>query len=51
MSNTVRLLAEGHGAEQLLGHSVGAYLVPSLMWTAGIILVFAPLTVYRLRRS
>ena len=51
MSNTVRLLAEGQGAEQLLGHSVSAYLVPSLVWTAGIILVFAPLTVYRLRRS
>jgi ABC transporter DrrB family efflux protein len=51
MSNTVRLLAEGHGAEQLLGHSVGAYLVPSLAWSAGIVLVFVPLTVYRLRRS
>ena len=51
MSNTVRLLAEGHGAEQLLDHSVSAYLLPSLAWTAGIILVFAPLTVYRLRRS
>ena len=51
MSNTVRLLAEGPRAEALLGHSVCAYLVPSLVWTAGIILVFAPLTVHRLRRS
>jgi ABC-2 type transport system permease protein len=51
MSNTVRLLAEGHGAEQLLGQSVGAYLLPSLAWSAGIVLVFVPLTVYRLRRS
>jgi ABC transporter DrrB family efflux protein len=51
MSNSVRILAEGHGSEQLLGHSLGTYLVPSLLWTAGIVAVFAPLTVYRLRRS
>jgi ABC transporter DrrB family efflux protein len=51
MVNSVRLLTEGHGAAQLLGHSLGTYLLPSAFWTAGIIAVFAPLTVYRLRRS
>jgi ABC transporter DrrB family efflux protein len=51
MVNSARLLTEGHGAEALLGHSLGTYLVPSLLWTAGIIAVFAPITVYRLRRS
>jgi ABC-2 type transport system permease protein len=50
MSNTVRLLTEGHGAEQLLGHSVGSYLPLSLIWSAGIVVVFAPLTIWRLRR-
>ncbi|HEY3843035.1 MAG TPA: ABC transporter permease [Acidimicrobiales bacterium] len=51
MVNAVRLLTEGHGAEQLLGHSLSTFLVPSLIWSAGIIAVFAPLTVHRLRRA
>jgi ABC-type multidrug transport system permease subunit len=51
MCNTVRILTEGQGATQLLGHSLGSYLGPSLLWTAGFIAVFAPLTVWRLRRS
>jgi ABC transporter DrrB family efflux protein len=51
MCNTVRLLTGGPAAEQLLGHSVSYYLWPSLAWTAGIILVFAPLAVWKLKRS
>jgi ABC-2 type transport system permease protein/oleandomycin transport system permease protein len=51
MSNTARLLTEGRGAQQLLGHPLGSYLLPSLFWSAGLIAVFAPLTVWRLRRS
>ncbi len=51
MVNTVRLLTEGHPAQQLLGQTLSANLIPSLLWSAGIIAVFAPLTVYRLRRS
>ena len=51
MCNTVRILTGGPAAEQLLGHSLSYYLVPSLLWVAGIILVFAPLAVWRLKRS
>ncbi len=51
MINTVRLLTGGPAAEQLLGHSVSYYLVPSLLWTAGLVAVFAPLAVWKLKRS
>jgi ABC-2 type transport system permease protein/oleandomycin transport system permease protein len=51
MCNTVRILTGGSAAEHLLGHSLSYYLVPSLLWTAGILLVFAPLSVRKLRRS
>jgi len=51
MCNTVRILTGGPAAEQLLGHSLSYYLVPSLLWVAGITLVFAPLAVWRLKRS
>jgi ABC-2 type transport system permease protein len=51
MCNTVRLLTEGHASELLLGHSLATYLVPSLLWSAGLVVLFAPLTVWRLRRS
>ena len=51
MVNTVRLLTGGPAAQQLLGHSVSYYLVPSLLWTAGLIVVFAPIAAWRLKRS
>jgi ABC transporter DrrB family efflux protein len=51
MINTVRLLTGGPAAQQLLGHSVSYYLVPSLLWTAGLVAVFAPLAVWKLRSS
>jgi ABC transporter DrrB family efflux protein len=51
MCNTVRILTGGPAAEQLLGHSLSYYLVPSLLWTVGIIAVFAPLAVWKLKRS
>jgi ABC-2 type transport system permease protein len=51
MCNTVRILTGGPAAQQLLGHSLSYYLVPSLLWTAGIIAVFAPLAVWKLNRS
>jgi ABC-2 type transport system permease protein len=51
MCNTVRILTGGDAAEQLLGHTLSYYLWPSLFWTAGIIAVFAPLAVWRLKRS
>jgi ABC-2 type transport system permease protein len=51
MCNTVRLLTGGPAAQQLLGHPPSYYLWPSLLWTAGIILVFAPLATWKLKRS
>jgi ABC transporter DrrB family efflux protein len=51
MVNTVRLLTGGPAAQQLLGHPVSYYLVPSLLWTAGLVIVFAPLAVWKLKRS
>jgi ABC transporter DrrB family efflux protein len=51
MCNTVRILTGGSAAEQLLGHPLSYYLVPSLVWTVAIIGIFAPLAVWKLRRS
>jgi ABC-2 type transport system permease protein len=51
MCNTARILTEGSAASQLLGHSLSYYLYPSLWWTAGIVAVFGPLTVFQLKRS
>lgn len=51
MCNTVRLLTGGPAAQTLLGHSLSYYLVPSSLWCAGIVAVFAPLAVRRLKRS
>jgi ABC-2 type transport system permease protein len=51
MCNTVRMLTGGPAAQQLLGHPLSTYLWPSLAWTAGLIVVFAPLAVWKLKRS
>jgi ABC transporter DrrB family efflux protein len=51
MCNTVRLLTGGPAAQALLGHSLTYYLVPSLLWGAGIVAVFAPLALWRLKTS
>jgi len=51
MVNTVRILTGGPAAQALLGHSLSYYLVPSLLWTAGLVLMFAPLAVWKLKRS
>jgi ABC transporter DrrB family efflux protein len=51
MVNTVRVLTGGPAAEHLLGHPVSYYLWPSLLWTVGLVVVFAPLAVWKLRRS
>ena len=51
MCNTVRILTGGPAAADLLGHPLSYYLVPSLLWTAGIIAVFAPLAAWKLKRS
>lgn len=51
MVDSVRLLTGGAAAHQLLGHSVSYYLVPSLLWTVGLVAVFAPLTARMLGRG
>ena len=51
MVNTVRLLTGGPAAQVLLGHPVSYYLVPSLLWTAGLIVVFAPIAAWKLKKS
>jgi ABC transporter DrrB family efflux protein len=51
MSNTVRLLTGGHQAQQLLHQTLGNTLWPALLWSLGIVVVFAPFTVHRLRRA
>jgi ABC transporter DrrB family efflux protein len=51
MVNTVRSLTGGPAAQALLGHPLSYYLVPSLLWTVGLVAVFAPLAVWRLKRS
>jgi ABC-type multidrug transport system permease subunit len=51
MSDSVRILTGGHGAEQVLGQTLASCLPVSLLWAAGIVAVFAPFTVWRLRRS
>jgi ABC-2 type transport system permease protein len=51
MCDTVRILTGGTAARELLGHPLTHYLYPSLLWTAGIIIVFAPLAVWKLTRS
>jgi len=51
MVNTVRALTGGPAAERLLGHSVSYFLIPSLWWTIGLVVVFAPLAAWKLGRS
>jgi ABC-type multidrug transport system permease subunit len=51
MADSVRILTEGHGAEQVLGQTLAGCLPWSLLWAAGIVVVFAPFTIWRLRRT
>lgn len=51
MCNTARLLTDGPAAQHLLGHSLGYYLVASLLWSAAITVVFAPFAAWKLQRS
>jgi ABC transporter DrrB family efflux protein len=51
MADAVRVLAEGHGAQLLVGHSLATDLLTAIAWSVGLIVVFAPLAVLRLRRG
>ena len=51
MVNAVRCLSQGGPAEALLGHPTSYFVIRSLIWSAGIIAVFAPLAVAKYRRG
>ncbi len=51
MVNTARLLTGGPAAQHLLGYPLSHYLWLSLAWSAGLVLVFAPLAVWKLKTS
>jgi ABC-2 type transport system permease protein len=51
MSNAVRSLALGDPGLAGLGHTTTYWVVLSLIWSAGIVAVFAPLAVARYRRT
>ncbi|MFN8020009.1 MAG: ABC transporter permease [Acidimicrobiales bacterium] len=50
MVDAVRSLALGDGADRILGHSTAHFVVGSLLWCLGLVVVFAPLTVAALRK-
>ena len=50
MVNAVRCLAGGSGAEAMLPHGTAWYVGVSLLWSAGIVAVFAPLAIIRSAR-
>jgi ABC-2 type transport system permease protein len=51
MVDSVRSLAGGARAEALLGHPASYYITRSLIWSAVIVLVFAPIAIARYRRG
>jgi len=51
MVDAVRALTVGPRSLALLGHPAAYFVTRSLLWAAGIVVVFAPLAVARYRRS
>jgi ABC-2 type transport system permease protein len=51
MVNAVRTLTQGHPAEALLGHPASYFVIRSLLWSLGLIAVFAPLAVAKYQRG
>jgi ABC transporter DrrB family efflux protein len=51
MVDAVRALTLGPDATAVLGHDVGYFVLWSLVWTAAIVAVFAPMAVARFRRG
>jgi ABC-2 type transport system permease protein len=51
MVDSVRALCLGDQAQAVLGHGVGYYLVPALLWTAAIVAVFGSIATALFRRS
>ena len=51
MVDAVRALTLGAQAQPVLGHPASHYVVPALLWAAGILAVSVPLAVARYRRG
>lgn len=51
MVDAVRALSEGGAAEALIGHSAGYLVTGSLLWSLGLVVVFAPLAALKYSRS
>jgi ABC-2 type transport system permease protein len=51
MVNSARILTQGHQAAAVLGHPLSYYLPTALLWSAAIMAVTIPLSVWRLSRS
>jgi ABC transporter DrrB family efflux protein len=51
MVDAVRSLTLGPAAEPLLGHPAEYFVTRSLLWSAAIVLVFAPIAIAKYRRS
>jgi ABC transporter DrrB family efflux protein len=47
MTNAVRSLTQGPEVARALGHSTEYFVVLSLIWTAALVAIFAPIAVYR----
>ncbi|HYZ93353.1 MAG TPA: ABC transporter permease [Actinomycetota bacterium] len=50
MVDAVRALTLGSGAESILGHSAGYFVVRALLWAAALVVVFGALAVARYRK-
>lgn len=51
MVDAVRALSQGSEIESLLGHPAGYFVTRSLLWSAIIVALFAPLAVAKYRRG
>lgn len=50
VTNALRCLTQGSSAEALLGHSTSYFVLMSLLWCAGLLLVFGGLALWAYRR-
>jgi ABC-2 type transport system permease protein len=51
MTNAVRTLTQGEKAERFIGETANYWITRSLLWSAGITVVFALIAVVRFRKS
>ena len=51
MVDAVRALTLGNKATAMVGHSAGHFVAVSLLWSAALVAVFAPIAVARFHHS